>query len=163
MRGNQGKERGERFVSQNQVTLESNQMQSIPHLLGFPACSPHTQELICWDFPHMQIDTTEDFSGVANLSKSFTTVNPYSTVKNYRTTCENILLLLSVIPLSVILRHHTPVNISLPPRRISPVSKLYPIHTPENFSALLRKISPVYPGRFLRLIDKVIDHTIDPP
>ncbi|HGC5448033.1 TPA: hypothetical protein ACIYSJ_005320, partial [Escherichia coli] len=78
--------------------------------------------------------------------------------KNYRTTCENILLLLSVI-----LRHHTPVNISLPPRRISPVSKLYPIHTPEDFSALLRKISPVYPGRFLRLIDKVIDHTIDPP
>lgn len=29
----------------------------------------------------MQIDTTEDFSGVANLSKSFTTVNSYSTVK----------------------------------------------------------------------------------
>lgn len=95
--------------------------------------------------------------------KNFHTCKSIQHGKNYRTTCENILLLPLVIPLSVILRHHTPVNISLPPRRISPVSKLYPIHTPENFSALLRKISPVYPGRFLRLIDKVIDHTIDPP
>lgn len=43
------------------------------------------------------------------------------------------------------------------------MSKLYPMHTPEDFSALLRKISPVYLGRFLRLIDKVIDHTTDPP
>lgn len=90
--------------------------------------------------------------------KNFHTCKSIQHGKNYRATCQNILL-----PLSVILRHHTPVNISLPPRRISPVSKLYPIHTPENFSALLRKISPVYPGRFLRLIDKIIDHTIDPP
>lgn len=55
MRGNQSKERGERFASQNRSIKKY--------------------------FPHMQIDTTEDFSGVANLSKSFTTVNPYSTVK----------------------------------------------------------------------------------
>ena len=42
MRGNQGKERGERFVRRSglyRVKIKSNQMQSIPHLLGLTAPS----------------------------------------------------------------------------------------------------------------------------
>lgn len=169
MRENQSKERGERFVSQNRsirVYFHTDQNGLTP--LKSYQDSPHRHdEIACRYFLHL-LHIPRKISPVCHLCslhpvKNFHTCKSIQHGKNYRTTCENILLLPLVIPLSVILRHHTPVNISLPPRRISPVSKLYPIHTPENFSALLRKISPVYPGRFLLLIDKVIDHTIDPP
>lgn len=57
------------MLVKNQVTLESNQMQSLPHLLGFPTTPfSHTQA----PHPGKYFPTTpENFSGVQAVSHTY--------------------------------------------------------------------------------------------